>query len=196
MSFVANEVDPFTRKNLRFWLLVAPQHHVTSDHHTHRSEGIAQRGRDAENPNPFSLRLRLSARDFSGSRFVLFLEPTGPLHGKRRCSGLSTHTRSNPGLCGRIPLVFPEGKRRLPDLRRSQMVKSVNAHPHTPFPTPKALCHTARGYAVPGVTPGMRTDCPSTPTALCRSIEGLDYLVQGRLRYRKPMITLPIQPDS
>ena len=64
MSFVANEVDPFTRKDLRFWLLVAPQHHVTSDHHTHRSEGIAQRGRDAENPNPFSLRLRLSARDY------------------------------------------------------------------------------------------------------------------------------------
>ena len=193
MSFVANEEDPFTRKVLRFWLLVAPQHHVTSDHHTHRSEGIAQRRGEPE--SFFSAPPPLRARFFRGPLYVVYGTDEAR-NEKRRCSGLSTHTRRNPGLCGRIPLGFPEGKRRSPDLRRSKMVKSVHAHTHTPFPTPKALCHTARGYAVPGVTPGMRTDCPSTPTALCRSIEGLDYLVQGRLRYRKPIITLPIQPDS
>ena len=141
MSFVANEVDPFTRKDLRFWLLVAPRQHVTSEHHTHRSEGIAQRGRDAENPNPFSLRLRLSARDYFRVPLYVVYGTDGARNEKRRCSGLSTHTQRNPGLCGRIPLVFPEGKRRLPDLRRSQMVKSVNAYPrnNNPFKIPEGV---------------------------------------------------------
>ena len=40
-----------------------------------------------------------------------------------------------------------------------------------PSPTPRALCPTARGYAVSGVTPGMGTTIPPTTKWLCRGIE-------------------------
>ena len=138
MSFVANEEDPFTRKVLRFWLLVAPRQHVTSDHHTHRSEGIAQRRGEPE--SFFSAPPPLRARFFRGPLYVVYGTDEAR-NEKRRCSGLSTHTRRNPGLCGRILLGFPEGKRRSPYLRRSQMVKSVNAYPRSnnPFKIPEGV---------------------------------------------------------
>ncbi len=41
----------------------------------------------------------------------------------------------------------------------------------SPPPTPTALCPTARGYAVSGVTPGMGTTIPPTTKWLCRGIE-------------------------
>ena len=53
-------------------------------------------------------------------------------------------------------------------------------HPSPPHPrpfavppsaTPKALCHKARGCAVPGATPGMGGMLATTTTWLCRRIE-------------------------
>ena len=65
------------------------------------------------------------------------------------CARFGSHSHFSPGLQNGPP--SPKPVNSFPHAHRT---KSVNAHPHTPFPTPTALCHKARGYAVSGVTPG------------------------------------------
>ena len=69
--------------------------------------------------------------------------------------------------CGKHPSALarrpPRGIYRAETPRRGE--------PKFSSPTPTALCPTARGYAVSGVTPGMGTTIPPTTKWLCRGIE-------------------------
>ena len=73
------------------------------------------------------------------------------------CARFYPHSRFSPGLQNRPhpqpPNAFPH----------AHLTKPVNAPTprQSPSPTPTALCHKARGYAVPGVTPGMGGDDPT-----------------------------------
>ena len=95
--------------------------------------GIFQRfppsASSAYNPSPFT-----SIR-YSASHCAKGVAPPGP----SRPPG----ERGHPHFC--------DGYKKRPD--RPPRGKSVNAHPHTPFPTQRPLCHTARHY--PGYEDGL-----------------------------------------
>ena len=80
------------------------------------------------------------------------------------CARFGSHSHFSPGLQNGPP--SPKPVNSFPHAHRT---KSVNAHPHTPFPTPTALCHKARGYAVPGVTPGSGPNPFPTPNGVVPS---------------------------
>ncbi len=74
------------------------------------------------------------------------------------CARFGSHSHFSPGLQNGPP--SPKPVNSFPHAHRT---KSVNAPTprQSPSPTPTALCHKARGYAVSGVTPGMGGDDPT-----------------------------------
>ena len=137
------------------------------------------------NPSPFAF-IRMH------SRFVLAPSAPDPRWGCLCLWPLPgvAPPRRNPGLYGRIPLGFPEGDRATRDLRipggKTAIARppafpdgEIGPRPSTPIPstsirgspppTPKALCHTARGCAAEAL-PRVQATSRSLPRkGLCRS---------------------------
>ena len=71
------------------------------------------------------------------------------------CARFYPHSRFSPGLQNR---PHPQPPNAFPHAHLTQPVNAPTPR-QSPSPTPTALCHKARGYAVPGVTP---SSCPIT----------------------------------
>ena len=87
--------------------------------------------------------------------------------------------RRNPGLWGRIPLGFPEGKSVNASAPSPPGFASIHGFPS---PTSTTLCHKARGCAGRRTTPGGRGRSATTTTWLCRGYERVGCPAQGGLR--------------
>ena len=124
-----------------------------------------------------------SAQPFQGCFYI----PNPPMVAPRRC---------NHGLCGRIPLGFPEGLRTvycllfaLPLLKNGRTSCAPSTINEEPTTTPSSLreprsgfCPAAQGCAVPRATLGARGRVPTTTTWLCRGDERAPCPAQALFR--------------